>query len=109
MAIIVIQTDVCRDGFLYDKLEDTDLQVITNAAWDANSMIEQTNVSGDVTARLQPVEDADGDYILGQQVSVDPAWISDVGFAAFMSGNTTKNHVYWEQQTDINGDLIPCP
>jgi hypothetical protein len=74
MAEIVLETDVCVEGFLYDIVEDTSIQMLSGP--NLNGLNGLMNGYGN--SMLQPIEDPDGDLTLPLAVQSDPDWM-DIG------------------------------
>ena len=90
----------CINGFLNDIYEDDSVQVLSGP--NLNALKGTTNNRG--TARLEPVLDPDGDWILSIAVASDPDW-KDLGA---IKNSGTKNRVYAVLAEDVNGQEIPC-
>jgi hypothetical protein len=109
MAIVILEEKVCREvdgeSTLYNKLENTDLKVLTGATWLYDMFDGAWN--GKKTAVLYPVLDANDVHILGINLLADPNWTAglDNEFVNPDTGALTTarkelieiNYVYWEQ------------
>lgn len=99
MAKIILESDVCIDGFLHNKVEYTDRKVIFGNSLNA--------LKGQRKGRkeIEVYTDADGDIYTDIGLKTDPDFM-DLG-AIRNAG--VKNLVVWEiQEDDATLSPIPC-